>query len=404
MPTASEKKAAMKKAAPKGKLSLDAAIAKVKKEQDLDFGELPEFERMSSGNIALDYVMGGGFPKGLIVEAYGLQSSGKTTAALQLAAKEQQAGHKVIFLDYEQSLDPVYCKTLGLDIMADSFLSSQPDTFEQGMNALGILIPTGEVSLVIVDSVAAMVVEKELESDAGGIPAFQKARMMAAELRKLGPALRENGTCIVFLNHVRDVIDMSPIGQKLAGAGVQRKTTPGGGALKFAAAIRLLFKVKKQIHADRYEPLANEDVKTAIGAYVEVKAEKNKTGMPYRKADMMLRYGTGFSAGWTVLQVLVSRGSIKKKSGGVYEFDEDTQWTTKDGATIDTIRGEDNVVQAIEEHPEWLEHLIALAERSLEERSEFVAVEVEEEVLPDLEAAPPSADTEDIDALLGVES
>ena len=378
-PGAGQKTAARRRRTPATKKqpsSLEAAIAKVKKDYDLDFGVLEEIERFPTGNVGLDYVLGGGFPKGKIVEVYGLQSSGKTTSVLQLAAKLQGEGKHIVFLDYEQSLDPIYCKTLGLNILDEStFHVSQPDTFEQGMNALSELVKTGEIALVIIDSVAAMVIEREMDSEAGeGVGAMQKARLMAQELRKFGPLLREHGTCVVFLNHVRDVIDMSPMGQRLLSAGVQRKTTPGGSALKFHASVRLFFKVKKQVTADRWEALANEQVRTPIGAYVEVKAEKNKVSMPYRKAELYMEFGKGFSAAYGVLQVLLAHGSIKKKSGGLYEFDEDTSWEG-----IDTVRGEANVIDAIEERPEWLEHLAALATRVLAESAEFETPAAEEE-------------------------
>ena len=392
-----------RKAPAKPKTALADALAKVAKDFDLNFDVVPEIEHLSTGNVALDFVTTGGFPVGKIVEVYGLQASGKTTSVLQLAARIQSQGKHVVYLDYEQSLDPTYCKTLGLNILDEStFHVSQPDTFEQGMNALKVLISSGEVALVIVDSVASMVIEKEMDADAGeGVGAMQKARLMAQELRKLPPLLREHGTCLVFLNHVRDVIDMSPIGQKLSGAGVQRKTTPGGSALKFAASLRLFFKVKKQVTADRWEPLGKEYVRTPIGAYVEVKAEKNKTGIPFRKADLMMRFGEGFSAEWSVLQVLLAYGGVKKKSGGYYEFAEDLQWEDVPAS----IQGEDNVVRRIAETPDWFEHLSVYAQRYLDEAEDFEVQATEPDEVEDGDMAvdpSPEVSSAEVSSLLEV--
>ena len=405
MPTASEKNAARKprstrarstaKAAPPS--SLTEAIAKVQKDFGLDIGEPPEVDRISTGNVALDYVMGGGLPKGRIVEIYGLQSSGKTTAALQAAAREQKDGRRILYLDYEQALDPEYCEALGLDIRDhETFIQAQPDTFEQGMNGLRALVQTGEISLCIVDSVAQMVTEKELEMATGSQSNFgEKARMMAQVMRQLAPVLRQHGVCVVFLNHVRDVIDTSPMGQRLSSAGVERKTTPGGGALKFAASVRLHFKVKQKINADRYEPLANESVRTPIGAHVEVKCEKNKVGTPWRSADLYQRYGHGFSAGWTALQVLISHGQIKKKAGGIYEFSDEAAF----GDNPKTIKGEDAALLAIESDREWVDHLSALAAKALEEEETvLLAASDETGEVPVSENGGASLD--DLDALL----
>jgi recombination protein RecA len=304
------------------------ALAQVRKKQGLAIGSLDEVleevEGISTGNLALDYITGcWGLPRGRIVELYGLQSSGKTTTALQAAATAQQTGMNVVFLDYEHSLDPTYCAALGLDPYDPSFVVSQPSTFEEGIDAIRSLVPTGEVGIVIVDSVAAMVTAKEMEIETGSEKDFgRKAKMMAQTMRTLTGPLARSGTTAVFLNHVRDVIDISPIGKRLAGAGVERKTTPGGSALKYAAAVRMHFKSIGKVSADGTDALTDEQERTKVAEKVTVVVEKNKVGPPFRKAELRLRYGKGFSSAWTVLQILVAHGGIKKKSGGTYDFGE----------------------------------------------------------------------------------
>ena len=225
-----------------------------------------------------------------------------------------------MFLDYEHSLDPNYCAALGLDPYDPSFVVSQPSTFEEGIDAIRSLVPTGEVGIVIVDSVAAMVTAKEMEIETGSEKDFgRKAKMMAQTMRTLTGPLARAGTTAVFLNHVRDVIDISPIGKRLAGAGVERKTTPGGSALKYAAAVRMHFKSIGKVSAEGTDALTTETERGKVGEKITVVVEKNKVGPPFRKAELRLRYGKGFSSAWTVLQILVAHGAIKKKSGGMYD-------------------------------------------------------------------------------------
>jgi recombination protein RecA len=355
--------------------AFDAALADIRKKRGLSIGSLDEVledvEGISTGNLALDYITGcWGLPKGRIIELYGLQSSGKTTTALQAAATAQQAGLNVVFLDYEHSLDPDYCAALGLDPFDPSFVVSQPSTFEEGFNALRDLVATKEVGIVIVDSVAAMVTEKEMEIETGSEKDFgRKAKMMAQSMRQLTGPLAVAGTTAVFLNHVRDVIDISPIGKRLAGAGVERKTTPGGTALKFHAAVRMHFKGIGKVSQEGTDSLTTETERTKVGEKVQVVVEKNKVGPPFRKAELRLRYGKGFSSAWTVLQILVSHGAIKKKSGGMYDL-----------GTYGTVRGEEAAVAKIEEG--YAEHEVE-ARKVLEENDEVARAALEGEPTPD---------------------
>jgi recombination protein RecA len=372
--------------------AFDEALAKVRKSRGLAIGSLDEVleevEGISTGNLALDWITGcWGLPKGRIVELYGLQSSGKTTTALQAAATAQQAGLNVVFLDYEHSLDPTYCAALGLDPYDPSFVVSQPTTFEEGINAIRDLVPSGEVGMVIVDSVAAMVTEKEMELDTGSESDFgRKQKMMAQSMRQLGPDLRKNGTSAVFLNHVRDVIDTSAIGRRLAGAGIERKTTPGGTALKYHSSMRLHFKSIGKVTAEGTDALTTETSKTKVAEKVTVVVEKNKVGPPFRKAELRLRYGKGFSSAWTVLQILVAHGGIKKKSGGMYDF----------GEYGGVYRGEETAIAEVEKEYADLE----VAARQVLEAS---AAEWADAALAGDEELPdkfPEAEADEVDALL----
>jgi recombination protein RecA len=360
---------------------LDAALAKVRKDFDLEIGSLkeivPSVEGISTGNVGLDWVTGvNGIPKGRIAEFYGLQSSGKTTAALQVARTVQrQTGKAVGFFDYEQALDPAYCEALGVNV--DELITSQPDTFEDGIEAIRLLVKTGEMGLIIVDSVAQMTIRKELEEDIDSESStFKKAKMMAKTMRTLTPVLAEHGTPVIFLNHVRDVIDTGPS----RGFGPKRKTTPGGGALKFAASLRMYFDPIKKLTRKRAHPLTGEEVYESYGSTVKLVCEKNKVGVPYRTSTFRLYYGQGFSPGYTVATILIARKLIKK-DGSNFSFTEDTTWG------YDKINGEDNLVTAIEADPEWLEHLSVLARRILDEEGLPPVIEVEEvpEIAPELE-------------------
>jgi recombination protein RecA len=295
---------------------------------------------LSTGNIALDWAMTcGGLPKGRITELYGLQSSGKTTTALQAAAIAQEQGTNIVYLDYENSLDPAYCKALGLDPYDSTFQVAQPGTFEEGIDALRKLVDTGEVGLVIVDSVAAMVTRKEMELETGSESDFgRKAKMMAATMRQIGGPLARTGTVAVFLNHVRDVIDTNPMTR-----GADRKTTPGGSALKFHASMRLHFKVIGSVTTDGESALSGDKERQKVANKVTVLVEKNKVGPPFRKAELRLTFGHGFSAGWNILQVLLAHGRARKRPGGYYEF-----IAPGGEILVERYHGEAEAVEAIE--------------------------------------------------------
>lgn len=374
--------------------SLDEALKNIQKSRELRIASLGdlglEVEAVTTGNIAIDEILGvGGLPKGRIMEFYGPPSSGKTTCALQAAAafQKSETGKSLLFLDYEYALDPAYCAALGLDITAPTFLTGQPETFEQGMNSLRELIETGEVGFVIVDSVAAMAIEKEMEIETGGSTFADKAKLMAQTMRQLTPIVKKHDVVCIFLNHVRDVIDSSPMGQRLSAQGIKRKTTPGGEALKFHASVRIEFKQVGNVRDKEENALTNEVEDVVKQTKVKVTTVKNKVAPPYRDCEIRVRYGQGFSQAYSVFKILVDHKAVKKGTGGVYTFPEALR---KDEDTA-TIRGETNAVHEIETNPEWLEKLRAHAQELLDAKR--------------AESPAPVADDDDVDVdgLLGTD-
>lgn len=370
--------------------NLAAALAKIAKDRDLRVASLDEYEdvrAVSTGNLAIDAITAvGGLPRGRIVELYGPPSSGKTTTALQTAAAAQREGGTILYLDYEHALDPEYASALGLDVSSETFLFAQPETFEQGMNAARELIETGDLDVVIVDSVAAMVLEKELSIETGGSTFADKAKLMAQAMRQLTPIVKRHDVVLIFLNHLQDVIDSSPMGQRLSAQGVKRTTTPGGRALKYHASMRIEYRPVGNVRTSEFNPVMNEKEDVPTQTKVSVTVTKNKVGPPFRTCLVRVRFGKGFSQAWTVQDLLVRYRVLKKGTGGVFTFDEDTAppgWDPKK-----TLRGEENLILRMESDPEWLAHLTAIAKKLLEEHShpveEVVSAEQDDPELEEL--------------------
>jgi recombination protein RecA len=361
---------------PSASNSLSDALAAIrKKDAGLQIGSLSDFDltadnAFSTGNIALDSITGvWGFPRGRVVELYGVNQSGKTTSALQAAAVHQkrvQAGEDkgaILFLDYERSLDENYCKALGLDVHdGDTFIYMQPRSFEQGANAFRELLKGGHLAMAIADSVAAMVSDRELEADTGAATVADRAKVLHQFMRQVTGPLHEKQVSLIMLNHVMDVIDTTYIGQQLAARGVKRTTTPGGTALLFYAGMRIEFSKPQEVKTENEDALTTETKKTVTSTFVEAKVVKNKVGIPHRVAKLRVNFGKGFSQAYSAFQILVGHGIIKKKPGGVFEFPEDLK-----SAVNDKIRGEDNIIAAIEASPGWEQLLVDKAKKILEE-------------------------------------
>ena len=300
-------KASEKQSLDKAK-ALDTALAQIERQfgkgSVMKMGDRgPQvMEVIPTGSIALDIALGiGGLPRGRIVEIYGPESSGKTTVALHAIANAQKAGGIAAFIDAEHALDPEYAKKLGVDI--DALLVSQPDTGEQALEIMDMLIRSGALDIVVVDSVAALVPRAEIEGEMGDSHMGLQARLMSQALRKITGALHQSNTTAIFINQLREKIGVffgTP------------ETTTGGKALKFYASIRL--------DVRRIETL--KDGTEAVGNRTRVKVVKNKMAPPFKQAEFDIIYGTGISREGSLIDLGVEVGVVKK-SGAWYTYDGD---------------------------------------------------------------------------------
>lgn len=253
-----------------------------------------------SGSLSLDLALGGGYPKGRIIEIFGTESSGKTTLTLHAIAEVQKEGGTAAFIDAEHALDPVYAKRLGVD--TDNLLVSQPDNGEQALEIAETLVRSNAVDLVIVDSVAALVPKAEIEGDMGDSHMGLQARLMSQALRKLAGAINKSKTTVVFINQIR---------MKIGVMFGNPETTTGGNALKFYSSLRADIRRIGQIKS-------GEDV---IGNRTKVKVVKNKIAPPFRVAEFDIMYNQGISKTGDVLDLAVQHG-IVGKSGAWYDYKE----------------------------------------------------------------------------------
>ncbi len=258
-----------------------------------------EIDVVSSGSLTLDIALGvGGYPKGRIIEIYGPESSGKTTFALHAIAEVQKAGGKAAFIDAEHALDPIYAKNLGVNI--NELLLSQPDTGEQALEICDALVKSEAINIVVIDSVAALVPQAEIEGEMGDSHVGLQARLMSQALRKLSGTINKTNTIAIFINQLREKVGV------LFG---NPETTPGGRALKFYSTIRL--------DVRRGEQIKNGD--SVIGNKTNVKVVKNKVAPPFKTASLEIMYGEGVSKEAEILD-LASEIGIVDKSGAWYAY------------------------------------------------------------------------------------
>ena len=297
--------------------SLDTALAQIERQfgkgsvMKMGDRKAVAMEVIPTGSVALDIALGvGGLPRGRVVEIYGPESSGKTTVALHAIANAQKAGGIAAFIDAEHALDPEYAKKLGVDI--DALLVSQPDTGEQALEIMDMLVRSGAIDIVVVDSVAALVPRAEIEGEMGDSHMGLQARLMSQALRKMTGALHQSNTTAIFINQLRDKIGVffgSP------------ETTTGGKALKFYASIRM--------DVRRIETL--KDGQEAVGNRARVKIVKNKVAPPFKQAEFDIIYGVGISREGSLIDLGVEAG-IVKKSGAWFTYEGDQLGQGKENA------------------------------------------------------------------------
>ena len=290
------------------KQSLDTALKQIESQfgkgtiMKLGTRETVEVPSIPTGSFGLDKALGiGGLPKGRVCEIYGPESSGKTTLTLQIIAECQKAGGSAAFIDAEHALDPEYAKALGVDI--DELLLSQPDTGEQALEVTDMLVKSGSLDVIVVDSVAALVPRAELEGDMGDSHVGLQARLMSQALRKITGSIQKSNTLVIFINQIRMKIGVmfgSP------------ETTTGGNALKFYSSVRL----------DIRRIGAIKDGDEVVGNETRVKVVKNKMAPPFKVVEFQILYGKGINKNAEIIEHAVKKGIIEK-AGAWYSYKGD---------------------------------------------------------------------------------
>ena len=314
--------------------ALDSALAQIERQfgkgsiMRLGAGNpVLEIESTSTGSLGLDIALGiGGLPKGRIIEVYGPESSGKTTLTLHVVAEEQKKGGVCAFVDAEHALDPLYARKLGVNL--DELLISQPDTGEQALEIVDTLVRSGAVSLVVIDSVAALTPKAELEGDMGDATVGAQARLMSQAMRKLTASISRSNCMVIFINQIRMKIGVmfgSP------------ETTTGGNALKFYASVRL----------DIRRIGAIKDREEIVGNSTRVKVVKNKVAPPFKQVEFDIMYGEGISKTGELVDLGVKAGVVEK-SGAWYSFGDERIGQGRENAK-QFLKDNPAVAQAIED-------------------------------------------------------
>ena len=313
---------------------IDKGFTKGKKDSlvyMLGDNERSEVSRTSSGRLSLDVPIGGGIPDGRIIEFYGAESSGKTTAAIHAIAQYQSEGKGCAFIDYEHAFDPEYAESLGID--RNKLLFSQPTYAEEGLNLIESLIDTGELRLIVVDSVAAMLPKSELEGEMGDSKVGVHARLMSQALRKIAGKSYKNDTTIIFINQTREKIGVM-FGNP--------ETTTGGNALKFYASVRVQF----------YKGQKN-NTNDATANRGKLKVVKNKTYPPYKNSEYDLEFGKGISRESEILDYGVEYGVVVQKGAYFYYFPDGTE-----ESKITIGQGREKAKELLADNPELAEELM----------------------------------------------
>lgn len=290
----------------KGRLeAVEVAVEQIEKQFGkgaiMRYGESSKVnvQMIPTGSVSLDIALGGGVPKGRIIEVYGPESSGKTTLAYHVIAESQKNGGMAAFIDAEHALDPEYAKNIGVDV--DKLLISQPDTGEQALEITETLVRSNAIDVLVIDSVAALVPRAEIEGEMGDSHMGLQARLMSQALRKLTGAISKSNTTVIFINQIR---------MKIGVMFGNPETTAGGQALKFYSSVRMDIRRSEQI----------KDGDNVIGNHVRVKIVKNKVAPPFKVAEFDIMYNEGISGEGDVLDLAVKEGFVAK-SGAWYEYE-----------------------------------------------------------------------------------
>ena len=305
----------------------DGSIMKLGDNRNIDV------ELLKSGSLSLDLALGGGYPKGRIIEIYGPESSGKTTLALHAIAEIQKTGGQAAFIDAEHALDPSYAKRIGVDV--DNLLISQPDNGEQALEICETLVRSNAVDLIVVDSVAALVPQAEIDGDMGDAQMGLQARLMSQAMRKLTAIISKSKATVIFINQIR---------MKIGVMFGNPETTTGGNALKFYASVRIDIRRIGQI----------KDGENIIGNRTKIKVVKNKIAAPFRSAEFDIMYNEGVSKVGDVLDLAVQYG-VFDKAGAFIKYN---------GETIG--QGREAVKRVLKEKPEFFAEI----EQKVREKAE----------------------------------
>ncbi len=331
------------------KKAIESAISQIEKSYGkgtvMRMGEAPEMEvsAISTGSLTLDMALGiGGVPRGRIVEIYGPESSGKTTVALHVVAETQKLGGEAAYIDVENALDPVYAKALGVNI--DNLLVSQPSSGEQALDIAEALIRSGAIDVVVIDSVAALVTQQEIEGDMASSHVGLQARLMSQALKKLSAVVAKSNCVVIFINQLREKIGIS-YGNP--------ETTPGGRALKFYASVRIEIRRAEQL----------KDGADVYGNHIKCKVVKNKVAPPFKVAEFDIIYGKGISKSGEIVDIAIELDLIHKSGS----------WFSYNGQRI--AQGKENARKYIESNDEIMAEL---TEKILSKKADVEALIKEE--------------------------
>lgn len=341
---------------PKKQKVIDQAISQIEREfgkgsiMRFTDGEVVPVESIPTGSLALDLALGvGGVPRGRIVEIYGHEGTGKTTLCLHIVAEVQKLGGTAVFVDVEHALDTTYARNIGVNM--ENLLIAQPDAGEQALEIVETLIRSGAIDLVVIDSVAALTPQAEIEGEMGDAHVGLLPRLMSKALRKLSGVTNKSQTCVIFTNQIR---------QKIGVMFGNPDTTPGGLALKFHASVRLELRRGQQI----------KDGTDVLGTGVRVKVVKNKVAPPFKEVEYDVTFGKGISKAGNLLDIAVKQEFIQKSGS----------WFSYDGERIG--QGRNNVKQYLEDNPEVADKIegqireaLSLTSRTAAENDENAEVE-----------------------------